>query len=121
LQEAYASLESGYQVAAIYVALAALLLGCCSRPDVVVFGFVNPFGYLTSDWGWSDEMLTLCELLGVRRAVVAQGTREERNAPKVLTEAEAVLGDGKPRLEIVEVGPVLDALPLCLELAPADT
>jgi hypothetical protein len=118
VQAAYATLDSGYQVAAIYVSLAALLLGCRSRPDVVVFGFVNPFGYLGSDWGWSEEMLELCERLGVRRAVVAQGTRA-RVTPEVLRQADAVLGDKQPRLEIIEVGPMLEALPLCLELAQA--
>jgi hypothetical protein len=119
MQVADATLKGGYQLAAIYVSLAALLLGCRTRPDVAVFGFVNPLGQLSSHltkWQWTKEVLELCEKLGVRRAVVAKGMRE-RLAPEVLSQADAVLGDRQPRLEIVEVGPALAALPFCLELA----
>jgi hypothetical protein len=108
LSSNYVAIQGAYQVGAIYVALASLLLGRPARLDTVVFSDVTNGSCMVSDWEWTVDMVRFCRFKGVRRAVVGRGTKIGKQARQVASEP--------PRLEFLEKSHILEALPLCLLL-----
>jgi hypothetical protein len=102
--------EASYQGAALYVAMAGLLVEKRPREDTVVFGDVAVNGALASSWRWGPSVIEHCRKMGVRRAVVPEGMVLEEEA-KRLAEEVVEGGDGRPAVEVIKVRNMLQALP----------
>ena len=97
-EKPFKPVEACYNMPAAYVAMVSLLFNRQPRWDTVVFGDLNNYGYMSSDWRWRDEMLNICQVRQIRRVVLAQGTIV---SDAVRAAAAVAQDDGKPLVELI--------------------
>ena len=100
IENNYRPISKSYYMGAIFISLVSLLLGRRPRTDAVVFGDVNPLGVLSSCWAWTEEEVSLCETMGIRRVVVGVGTMFSSEAQQMMG---VVQSDGRPLVETCHV------------------
>ena len=113
MADSWKSLESTYQMGAIFICLVSLLVDRPCRTDTMVFGDINNEGYFIGAWRWDKAMTDHAVGLGVRRVVVPEGTPMSPETKRRAAEEEP---DGKVRLEIITISSVRELLPLCFDM-----
>ena len=110
MADSWKSLESTYQMGAIFICLVSLLVGRPSRTDTVVFGDMSKEGYFLSVGEVNDAMVDHVCSLKMRRLALPTGTPVTSEAT---SKAEQPGLDGKPRIEIISVRHMHDLFPIC--------
>ena len=102
-----------YIMGAIYVSLVSLVLGRRGSRAVSILGSVGNAGSLTSPYPIDQSYVATAIDQGYRRAIIASSMVISDEAKAM---AEELHEDGEPRLKIIRVGTIRDALPVYFDV-----
>ena len=109
---AFGKINKTYQMAPLYMSMVSLVFGRRMKDDVMVFGDVGSSGSLSCIWKLEVNHIQLYRRHGYRQVIVGFGAKTKISEEAKAT-AGAIQSDGRPFVDIVIVGNIMDALPLC--------
>ena len=111
VEHCFVPIEPTYQMGAIYVSLVSLLVGRRPRDDTTILGAIDIVtGAFTSQWKVDVYNVQNYKIGGFRRLVIGEGTKLTE---KALSAAAELHEDGRPQVEIVTKGHILETLKAC--------
>ena len=112
IEHGFCPIVPSYQTGAIYLAMVSLTIAKRPRTDTTTFRDVgNSTGIFSSIWEFSETTIKYCSQLGYRRSVLGGGIKIK---DKTRATADVIQRDGRPLVELIVVGSILDALPLAV-------
>ena len=110
VERGYQPVTAPYLMGAIYMSLVSLLLGRPPRNDAIILGAVGSLGSLNSCWEINKQYVVVCKNRGYRCVILGEGTKVGEEARLYAKVPHPKVGD--QGVQLVEVGRVLDAIPL---------